>query len=79
MNSIKNITRQKMHDNWEYGREDILADNYVSIFNSHNFFHSNQLFELKSSTANTSLAKKAPKAYLESCQTNIFFAKTVNG
>ena len=54
MNSIKNITRQKMHDNWEYGREDILADNYVSIFNSHNFFHSNQLFELKSSTANTS-------------------------
>ena len=43
-----------MHDNWEYGREDILANNYVSIFNSHNFFLSNQLFELKSSTANTS-------------------------
>ena len=32
------ITKQKTCYNWEYARGKILADNYVSIFNSHDFF-----------------------------------------
>ena len=27
-----------MYYNWEYAREDILSDNYISIFNSHDYF-----------------------------------------
>ena len=27
-----------MYYNWEYASEEILADNYASIFNSHDFF-----------------------------------------
>ena len=32
------ITQQKLGYNCEYPREDILADSYVSVFNSHDFF-----------------------------------------
>ena len=32
------ITQQKLGYNCEYAREDILADSYVSVFNSHDFF-----------------------------------------
>ena len=32
------MTRQKLYYNWEYAREEILADNYILVFNSHNFF-----------------------------------------
>ena len=32
------ITQQKLCYNWEYACEEILADNYVSVFNSHDFF-----------------------------------------
>ena len=32
------ITQQKLGYNCEYVREEILADIYVSVFNSHDFF-----------------------------------------
>ena len=33
------MTQQKIWCyNWEYAREEILADSFVSIFSSHNFF-----------------------------------------
>ena len=32
------ITQQKVDYNCEYAREEILADSYVSVFNSHDFF-----------------------------------------
>ena len=32
------ITQQKLGYNCEYAREEILADSYVSVFNSHDFF-----------------------------------------
>ena len=32
------ITQQKLDCNCKYAREEILADSYVSVFNSHDFF-----------------------------------------
>ena len=32
------ITQQKWGYNCEYAREEILANSYVSVFNSHDFF-----------------------------------------
>ena len=32
------ITQQKLGYNCEYARAEILADSYVSVFNSHDFF-----------------------------------------
>ena len=49
--------------NWEYACEEILANNYVSIFNSHDFFI--QIIYC--------LHLKAPEAYLEPCQTSVNF------
>ena len=65
-------TRQYQHKfyNWEYAREKILADNYVSIFNSH--AHSKQLFELELSIANIiSETKETPEVYLVPTWTSI--------
>ena len=57
--------------NWEYAREEILINNYVSIFDSHDFFiliNCSKNF-LKSSIASfISYAKESPEAYLEPCQ-----------
>ena len=39
MNSIKQyLTQQKICYTWEYAYYYILADNYVSVFDSHDFF-----------------------------------------
>ena len=38
MNNIKQYHSAKICYNWEYAREEVLADNYVSIFNCHDFF-----------------------------------------
>ena len=38
MNSIKQKHHRKLSYNWEYACEAILTDNYVSIFNSYDFF-----------------------------------------
>ena len=38
MNSIKQKHHKKLSYNWEYACEAILTDNYVSIFNSYDFF-----------------------------------------
>ena len=38
MIASNNIIQQNICYNWEYAREEILADNYVSIFNSHDIF-----------------------------------------
>ena len=57
--------------NWEYAREEILANNYVSIFDSHDFFIIIKCSKnfLKSSIASfISYAKESPEAYLEPCQ-----------
>ena len=65
------ITQQKLGYNCKYPREDILADSYVSVFNSL-IFSLKLLFDLKSSIARIIYeAKEAPEA----CQTsaNNFF------
>ena len=70
------ITQQKLGYNCKYPREDILADSYVSVFNSL-IFSLKLLFDLKSSIARIIYeTKEAPEAYLEPCQTsaNNFFA-----
>ena len=41
MIASNNITQQNICYNWEHAREEILADNYVSIFNSHIFIKIN--------------------------------------
>ena len=75
------ITKQKTCYNWEYARGKILADNYVSIFNSRDFF-----VQINCSKWNLLLAlflnKRGSRGVFANVPNNYeedFFAKTVNG
>ena len=69
MNSIKTISLNKNDIIGNMHVKRFLAKNYGLICNSHDFFHSNQLSELKASIASIiSETKQAPESYLEHCK-----------